>query len=120
MRWRWYLAALLLALGVGSVLSKAPDPQALQLGEQVYNQVCARCHRDGVTGAPRLCDPEAWTHRLPKGVEVLVRNTLNGYMGNRGVMPPRGGEPTLSDEEVAAAVRYMMEMSNSEKCPPDR
>ncbi|MBE0599149.1 MAG: cytochrome c5 family protein [Desulfuromonadales bacterium] len=84
---------------------------SLETGQQVYQSSCASCHDQGVAGAPVRGNQEQWAARLEKGYEALVTSSINGYTGEMGVMPPRGGNPNLSDEEVAAAVAYMMEMS---------
>lgn len=82
-----------------------------QVGEQVYQATCAACHAEGVAGAPAQGNREQWAPRLAKGYEALVVNSINGFQGNMGVMPPKGGNPNLSNEEVAAAVAYMMEIN---------
>jgi cytochrome c5 len=78
-------------------------------GEAVYRRACARCHDKGISGAPKLGDLEAWKVRIPTGIDNLVRNAIEGYQGNQGVHPPRGGDRTLSDAQIEAAVRYMVE-----------
>jgi cytochrome c5 len=83
----------------------------MQVGEQVYQSTCAACHEQGIAGAPGQGNREEWQPRLAKGYETLVINSINGFQGNMGVMPPRGGNANLSDEEVAAAVAYMMEIN---------
>jgi cytochrome c5 len=82
-----------------------------QMGEQVYQNSCASCHEQGIAGAPAQGNREQWEPRLAKGYETLVVNSIQGFQGNMGVMPPRGGNANLSDEEVAAAVAYMMEIN---------
>lgn len=83
----------------------------LKIGEQVYQTSCASCHDQGVAGAPVRGNQEQWEARLQKGYDALVTSSIQGYQGEMGVMPPRGGNPNLSNEEVAAAVAYMMEMN---------
>lgn len=80
----------------------------LDKGEGVYRQSCASCHDQGIAGAPRLTDTADWQERLQKGMETLNDNAINGYQGETGVMPPKGGNPSLSDDEVEAAVAYMI------------
>lgn len=77
-------------------------------GEQVYDTHCKSCHGAGTEGAPSLNDRDGWTARSQKGMEVLVRAAIDGVEGYGGRMPPRGGNPKLSDDEVAAAVNYMV------------
>lgn len=80
-------------------------------GEAVYNQACMACHAQGVAGAPKQGDAEAWADRIDKGMDTLYENSINGFQGEAGVMPPKGGFANLSDEEVKAAVDYMVENS---------
>jgi cytochrome c5 len=83
-------------------------------GETVYRRVCVRCHDKGISGAPKLGDREAWKVRIPTGINNLVRNAIEGYQGNQGVHPPRGGDRNLSDAQIEAAVRFMVESCNKD------
>ncbi len=74
-------------------------------------QACATCHAQGIAGAPITGDAQAWAARIDQGMETLIRHSIEGFQGNAGVMPPRGGVMTLSDDEVASAVVYMVEQS---------
>ncbi len=86
-----------------------PDPVAAALsGPQVYNSACLACHGAGIGGAPVLGDAAAWESRIAQGVAVLNDHAINGYTGVLGYMPAKGGRFDLSDEEVAAAVEYMI------------
>jgi cytochrome c5 len=82
-------------------------PRAQQSGEEVYKMVCAACHAQGVAGAPKLGDKAAWASHIKQGLDALVKNAINGVQSPKGVMPPKGGNTSLSDWEVAAAVVYM-------------
>jgi cytochrome c5 len=73
-------------------------------GKGVYDKVCTACHTAGVAGAPKLGDKAAWAPRLKQGKEQLYVDALKG----KGAMPPKGGNPALSDAEVKAAVDYMV------------
>ncbi|MGR8921900.1 MAG: c-type cytochrome [Gammaproteobacteria bacterium] len=88
--------------------SAATPTQTADIGEQTYKGACFACHAQGIAGAPKYADVGAWEARLTKGRDALVANAINGYTGEQGMMPARGGNPTLSDEEVAAAVDYML------------
>lgn len=81
------------------------------LGKKAYNTICFVCHAQGVAGAPKLGDKAAWAPRIAKGMDTLANNAINGFQGSTGVMPPKGGLPSLSDEEVKAAVAYMVGQS---------
>jgi len=98
------------AAGQKAVATAAePEPVAAAMsGPQVYNSACLACHGAGVGGAPILGDPEAWAPRIAQGIETLTSHAINGYQGQAGYMPPKGGRMDLSDEEVAAAVEYMV------------
>jgi cytochrome c5 len=89
----------------------APAPVDMPLsGPQVYNQACYLCHSaPGVGGAPVIGDPEHWVGRVEKGMETLVDHALNGFQGDTGFMPAKGGRVDLSDEEVVEAVQYMLD-----------
>jgi cytochrome c5 len=78
------------------------------LGKGVYNKVCVMCHAAGVAGAPKFGDKADWGPRIAQGMDVLYKHALEGFTGSKGMMPPRGGSTTLSDDEVKAAVDYMV------------
>jgi cytochrome c5 len=78
-------------------------------GGQVYKAVCANCHQTGVAGAPRIADKAAWAPRIGEGLNKLVAEAIKGIRA----MPPRGGDPSLTDEEVARAVVYMANQSGA-------
>lgn len=80
-------------------------------GKQTYDMVCFVCHTPGAAGAPKLGDAAAWSPRIEKGLDVLYHSSLNGFMGTTGMMPPKGGRPDIADDDVKAAVDYMV--SNS-------
>jgi cytochrome c5 len=79
-------------------------------GETVYNSGCGVCHGAGVAGAPKLGDKDAWSARIAQGDDVLHDHAINGFMGV-GMMPAKGGNASLSDDEVKAAVDYMVSSS---------
>lgn len=80
----------------------------LAQGEAVYNQACFVCHAQGIAGAPKLGDAALWGPRIEKGMETLVNHAVNGFQGETGIMPPKGGQMQLSDDEVKNAVAYMV------------
>ena len=72
--------------------------------KELVDMACAACHIAGVAGAPKFDDAAAWQARLgERGMDGLIASVING----RGGMPARGGS-ALSDEELAAAVEYMV------------
>ena len=80
-------------------------------GEEVYNGMCVACHSTPGIGAPVVGKPEDWTARLEQGIETLYDNAINGFTGPQGFMMPARGGGQFSDEEVKAAVDYMVENS---------
>ncbi|AWI75729.1 cytochrome c5 family protein [Parazoarcus communis] len=89
----------------------APEAPANAAGESVYKKTCALCHAAGVAGAPMPGNKDEWAPRIAQGLDVLHKHALEGYTGEKGMMPARGGAATLKDEEVMAAVDYMVAKS---------
>lgn len=86
----------------------AQDTGEPKSGEEVYNAVCSACHQAGVAGAPKTSDTAAWEQRLGDGgKDSLYSNAINGL----NAMPAKGGDPSLSDEEVQNAVDHMLEQA---------
>jgi cytochrome c5 len=92
-------------LACAAPLTFAGSVQAQADGEAVYNQACMACHMTGAAGAPIRGDADAWAERLDKGVDTLYTHAIEGF----NAMPPKGGHMGLSDEEVQAAVDFMLE-----------
>ncbi len=87
----------------------ASDTAATEtVGQAAYQSACFACHATGAGGAPLLDDTAAWPDRIAQGRDVLVDHAINGFTGSAGVMLPKAGRADLSDEEVAAAVDYMI------------
>ncbi len=81
------------------------------IGKGVYNKTCALCHAAGVAGAPKPGDQADWGPRIAQGNDTLYKHAIEGFTGAKGMMPARGGGATLSDDEVKAAVDYMVGLS---------
>ena len=86
------IAGIVLLIGAPAV---AADGQAS------YNANCAACHNNL---KPKLGDKAAWEPLLKQGEDALVASVIRG----KGTMPPRGGKPKLSDDDIKAAVQYMV------------
>ncbi len=80
-------------------------------GEKVFDSSCGICHSNGVAGAPVVGEANDWTLRIAQGIDVLVAHAIDGFEGNSGNMPAKGGFAQLSDEQVRAAVEFMVESS---------
>ena len=94
----------------------APAPAAAPvaentLGKTVYGKTCALCHAAAVAGAPKPGDKADWSPRIAQGMDILHKHAIEGFTGAKGMMPPRGGATTLSDDEVKAAVAFMVDQS---------
>ncbi|MGM0951672.1 MAG: c-type cytochrome [Pseudomonadota bacterium] len=90
--------------------SAAPEESASsgpRSGSEVYDAACTACHASGAAGAPILGDADAWGPRIDKGMETLTDHAINGFNG----MPARGACSDCSDEEIVAAVEYMVDES---------
>jgi len=86
--------------------SPTDAPAAPLSAEQVYAS-CAACHDTGTLEAPILGDKAGWADRVAKGIDTLYNNAINGINN----MPAKGGNASLSDDEIKAAVDYMLESS---------
>ena len=112
-RFRFAGAALILMLATGSVFAaEQPTEETLKQGWMVFNRTCTVCHWPGVGSAPRIGDKNAWKNRIDRGMDILYRHAINGWTGGSGKrMPARGGNWNLTDEQVRAAVDYIVHNS---------
>lgn len=86
-------------------VTPGPADETVQLtGKEAYDLVCAGCHEEGIDGAPRTGDREAWAGRSWLWEAVLFEHAKEGYMD----MPARGGEASLDDTTVEMAAEYML------------
>ena len=80
-------------------------------GEGVYKGACIACHGAGIAGAPKAGDKAAWTPRIAQGKTTLYDHAIKGFQGKAGVMPAKGGNVSLIDADVQAAVDYMVSLA---------
>ena len=81
---------------------------ALTQGRILWLANCETCHGYGIAGAPIPMQPSEWAPRLEKGKNVLYDHAIKGFFGpDDSMMPERGGNPDLTDEEMMSAVDYM-------------
>src|SRR5206468_7056775 len=103
------------------VIGEAGPPKGTLSGDAVYGQVCKTCHEAGLAGAPKMGDKGAWGPRIAQGQSTVVQHAVAGFQGKTGVMPPKGGNADLSDNEVARAVVFMANQAGAnwkEPAPP--
>ena len=97
---------------------KAIDPNAPRVektGEAVYTEVCSACHASGALGAPKYGNKGDWGKRIAQGYDTLIKHATEGLRS----MPPRGGNPDLSDTELARAVAYMADAAGAHFTPKE-
>lgn len=87
------------------------DSEDAPPGKSTYESVCIACHSGAMADIPALGDAEAWAPRIEKGMDTLYKHAIEGFQGDSMMMPPKGGDSSLSDEQVKAAVDYMVENS---------
>jgi len=80
-------------------------------GKKIYDTTCMACHAAGVAGAPKFGDKAAWAPRIAQGMDTLHTHAIKGFQGKAGMMPPKGGNMSAKDEDVKAAVDYMVSQS---------
>jgi cytochrome c5 len=94
------LRPLVLSFGIALVAA----PALAADGKAVYDGTCSVCHAAGVANAPKLGDKAAWAPRTGAGVAALVGTVVKG----KGAMPPKAGNGNLKDDDIKAAVEYML------------
>lgn len=102
----------------GSATVIAGEPQAANEnpGKKVFDGLCFSCHNSGLPNIPQLGKAEDWVNRIAKGKELLYEHAIKGFTGDSGMaMPAKGGNATLTDEEIRAAVDYII--SSAEPAP---
>lgn len=80
-------------------------------GKVIYDSLCTGCHTSGAGGAPMLNAAGIGARVAQQGLEELVKKAIEGYTGTSGVMPAKGGNPALTDEQVHKTVEWMVEQS---------
>ena len=85
------------------------NDQKITQGREIWLNNCESCHGYGIADAPVPMNPEEWEFRLAKEKSVLYEHAINGFIGpDYSMMPARGGNEKLNDDEVKLAVDYMI------------
>ena len=100
------VAFLALAASAAFVVPQQGAAQA-RSGKEVVESTCITCHGSGAQHAPKIGDRKAWSQRANQGLSSLTLSALKGIRN----MPPHGGNPGLSDLELARAITYMVNAS---------
>jgi cytochrome c5 len=77
-------------------------------GKTIFGNLCQTCHTNAATGAPVISDKAAWAPRVAQGLDTLVKHAVDGFTGTKGMMPAKGGNPSLTNEQVKATVEWML------------
>ena len=103
--------AAALAFAPAALAADAPKGKT---GKEVYDSVCTACHQSGVLNAPKFGDTAAWKKLIAEGADALAKEAIKGIRQ----MPPKGGNPALSDLEVRRAVVYMANAAGAKFADP--
>lgn len=96
---------------IGQALVSTANAAGAEKGKVAYDATCGTCHAAGIAGAPKTGDAGAWKDRLAKGKDALYNNAIKGFQGKSGFMPAKGGNASLADADVKAAVDFMVSKS---------
>lgn len=88
-------------------MAPAAAARAPMTGAEIVTKVCGACHGSGVLNAPKIGDKAEWSKRKAAGMSALLASSIKG----KNQMPARGGDPSLSDAEVKAAVEEMLKQT---------
>lgn len=110
-----YSSMLRAALAIATVASISAGANAQSSAKAIYDASCAACHGTGAGGAPKLGDSAAWAPRIKTGAPALLASVQKG----KGIMPPRGGNPKLTDADLRSVVAYMVAESGGKAAAPE-
>jgi len=93
----------------------ANAPKVEKTGKDIVDAVCGNCHGQGLAGAPKIGDKSKWGPLIKEGHDKLTAMAIKGIRA----MPPRGGNPDLSDVEIARAVAFMANQAGANFKEPE-
>ena len=88
----------------GAAAAASSGPRS---GDDVYKTSCLACHDTGAAGAPKKGDKAAWAPRIAQGMDTVYSHAINGLNG----MPPKGTCMSCSDDDIKAAVDFIVDAS---------
>ena len=94
--------------GAKDVVKESTVVKGHEQGQKIYGAGCNVCHETGIAGAPRIEDTSNWKNRLKQGRDTVIKHAIEGYQGKDGLMPAKGGNDELTNEEVILAVDYIL------------
>lgn len=102
---------LAVVMGLAASQAEAADDKkkAVRSGADIYAATCAACHKEGVANAPKVGDRARWAPLIKEGLKELTDDSIKG----KGAMPPRGGDPSLTREELSRAIVFMANQSGA-------
>lgn len=96
------------AAGTTATPATATTADKTSTGEKIYSTYCVACHATGVANAPKLSDKTAWQPRI-----AAAKTTAGGFLATvkkgKAAMPPMGMCANCSDDDLQAAINYMLE-----------
>ncbi len=120
--------AILLCMALVSVWAVADEyAHTVTAGEAIYSQTCIACHgANGKGTIPGVADLTDKDGALSKADEELLKSISEGFQspGSMLAMPPKGGNPTLTEEGEKAVLAYLRTQfggsgaSSRESSPP--
>ncbi|MGH8441381.1 MAG: c-type cytochrome [Nevskiaceae bacterium] len=88
-------------------VASAGPARAPMTGSEIVGKVCGACHGTGVLNAPKIGDKAAWGTLKAQGIKMLLASSIKG----KNQMPARGGDASLSDAELKAAIEDMLKQT---------
>lgn len=92
-------------ISVAGAVEESAAASGPRSGEDVFKGACFACHGTGAMGAPKKGNADDWGPRIEQGEETLIKHAIGGF----NAMPPRGTCGDCSDDEIKAAIEYMIE-----------
>src|SRR5574341_220312 len=103
-----------IALAACAAFAFSQESNAQRSGKEVVESTCIACHGAGKDRAPKIGDRQAWKQRSAQGLSSLTQTALKGIRN----MPPHGGNPGLTDLELARGITYMVNASGGKWTEP--